>query len=179
MLVGIDEVGRGCLVGPLVIGAVSLSIPLRGLKDSKLIKPEKRQILAQEIYVMSDFASLGWCWPHEIDKLGLTKATTLAIKRALIDLKTDNLNVIIDGNYNYLPGYNVQTIIKADATIQAVSAASVIAKVARDNYMKDMASYWPGYGFINHFGYGTKEHLDKLKLLGPSPFHRLSFKGLT
>ncbi|MEI9914378.1 MAG: ribonuclease HII [Candidatus Saccharibacteria bacterium] len=175
MLIGIDEVGRGCLAGPLVIGAVSLDIPLKGLKDSKLVSAKNREILAKEIYVFADYSALGWVWPHEIDELGLTKATTLAIKRALVGVDHSSVEILIDGNYNYLPGVNnVKTLINADDTIPSVSAASIIAKVARDNYMKAMAEYCQDYGFTSHVGYGTKEHLIKLKILGPSPLHRLS-----
>lgn len=179
MVIGIDEVGRGSLAGPLVVGAVSLSIKLIGLTDSKLLTNVKRQILAQEIYTLSDFSSLGWCWPDEIDRLGLTKATSLAIKRALIDLDTSSHELIIDGRVNFLPDQsNVTTIIKADVSVPAVSAASIIAKTARDKYMRDMSLYLPDYGFNQHVGYGTKYHISRLKILGPSPIHRISFKPL-
>lgn len=181
MVIGVDEVGRGSLAGPLVIGAVSLNLPLRGLKDSKLIPKDTRQILSKEVYALAEYASLGWCWPHEIDELGLTAATTLAIRRALIDLDLSLLEIVIDGQYNYLMTLNlpnVQTIIKGDSLIPSVSAASIIAKVARDNYMSVLSSCYPEYGFDSHYGYGTKDHIKQLLSLGPCVLHRQSFKPL-
>ncbi|MHB1864600.1 MAG: ribonuclease HII [Candidatus Saccharimonadales bacterium] len=177
MVIGIDEVGRGSLAGPLVIGAVSLDIRLKGLKDSKLLTAAQRNVMATEIYALSELASLGWCWPEEIDSLGLTKATTLAISRALLDVDTSKADIIIDGNFNYLPHITTaRSLIKADNLIPSVSAASIIAKVARDNYMRSIAQYFPGYGFELHVGYGTKYHLSRLASLGPCAIHRLSFK---
>src|ERR1700678_4175456 len=102
MVIGIDEVGRGCLAGPLVIGAVSLRSDIHGLKDSKLLTNNQRERLAVQIYFEAAEAALGWVWPHEIDELGLTKATTLAIKRALGLVIGQIDSIVIDGNYNYL-----------------------------------------------------------------------------
>lgn len=176
MVLGIDEVGRGCLAGPLVVGAVSLKKDIPGLKDSKLLSRKQRDVLAIQIYQEAETATLGWVWPHEIDDIGLTKATTLAIKRALslIDKTIDS--IILDGNFNYLPDYpSVKTLVNADALIPSVSAASIIAKVARDNYMRSIAQYFPLYGFDLHVGYGTKIHLLAITASGPCSLHRLSF----
>ncbi len=176
MEVGVDEVGRGSLAGPLVVGLVGLSKHIPGLKDSKLLTPKQREKLSKQIYIESQAASLGWVWPHEIDQMGLTKATSLAIKRALKLIRVPIDVIILDGNYNYLPDYtNVKTIINADELVPAVSAASIIAKVARDNYMRNMARYFPNYSFNIHVGYGTKAHLLAISTNGPCCLHRLSF----
>ena len=175
--VGIDEVGRGSWAGPLVIGAVSLTKPIIGLTDSKLLSINQREKLAKEIYLKSEYSSLGWVWPHEIDSLGLTKATRLAILRALSNLDPNDLEVILDGKYNFLGSkYRVKTIIKADMLIPSVSAASIIAKVARDNYMKSIDQYFSAYDFKNHVGYGTAKHRAALEVNGPCALHRISFR---
>jgi ribonuclease HII len=180
MQVGIDEVGRGCLAGPLVIGAVILSRPIEGLKDSKLLSKNKREELNLIIYNEARAASLGWVWPHEIDSLGLTKATTLAINRALALIKVDYSTVLIDGGFNYLKDNpKAITMIKADNLVPEVSAASIIAKVARDNYMDNISEYFPQYSFTKHVGYGTSLHIDAITKFGPCVLHRLSFKPLT
>jgi ribonuclease HII len=176
MDVGVDEVGRGSLAGPLVVGLVALGKDIPGLKDSKLLSPKQREILSSQIYAKARTTSLGWAWPHEIDQIGLTKATTLAIKRALKLIRLPVRLIILDGNYNYLDGYtNVITMINADELVPAVSAASIIAKVARDNYMRNMARYFPNYSFNIHVGYGTKAHLLAISTNGPCCLHRLSF----
>lgn len=176
MTVGIDEVGRGCLAGPMVIGLTSLDQPIYGLNDSKLISKNKRIKISSDIFLLAEAISLGWVWPNEIDELGLTDATTLAIKRALSQLSIEPSEIIIDGNYNYLPGDNrVKVIIGADKTIKSVSAASIIAKVCRDHYMFLASQYYPQYGFINNVGYGTAKHLAAIKKHGSTIIHRKSF----
>jgi ribonuclease HII len=176
MVIGVDEVGRGCLAGPMVIGLVSLSVPINGLTDSKLVSKNKRQILETEIYLMSDMALLAWVWPHEIDKLGLTLSMTLAIERGLSLIKTNPSDIIIDGNINYLPlNPSSRTVVGADKIIPSVSAASIIAKVARDRYMHMISEYLPEYDFSSNVGYGTKKHFQVLNSIGPSTIHRFSF----
>jgi ribonuclease HII len=180
MIVGIDEVGRGCLAGPLVIGAVALDTPIIGLKDSKLLSKVRRNQIAEIIYLKAEAAALGWVWPHEIDELGLTRATTLAITRALEQIQGPIEDIIIDGNYNYLPNNELaRTLIKADMLIPSVSAASVIAKVARDNYMTSFGAYFPVYDFAAHVGYGTKSHMSAILANGPCALHRLTFAPLS
>ncbi len=177
-LIGIDEVGRGSLAGPLVVGVVSLNWPLNGLKDSKKLSKKKREKLYSEILVGSEHASTGWVYPHEIDKIGLSKATTLAIYRAIRvidDLK--KYEIIIDGNFNYLTGFkNVKTIIKADDLYPCVSAASILAKVERDRYMYKISSKYPGYDLDANVGYGSSNHMKAIKKLGLSIIHRKSYK---
>ena len=137
--------------------------------------------MSGQIYSEASVATLGWVWPHEIDQIGLTKATSLAIKRALtlIEGATNSDSIILDGNYNYLPDYpNVKTMINADKLVPSVSAASIIAKVARDNYMRVIAEYFPKYSFNRHVGYGTKAHILAIRSNGPCALHRLSFSPL-
>ncbi|HET8991610.1 MAG TPA: ribonuclease HII [Candidatus Saccharimonadales bacterium] len=174
---GIDEVGRGCLAGPLVVGAVVLTQPIKGLKDSKLLSKVQRQRLVPEIKLLSEGYALGWVSASEIDNLGLTKATELAIERALVEIKVDYDEIVIDGNYNFLKDNpKSRSLIKADNLVPAVSAASVLAKCARDQYMREQARIFPEYGFDKHVGYGTAYHIEKLQLLGLSSLHRRTFK---
>jgi len=177
--VGIDEVGRGCWAGPVVAGAVILSEPIEGLKDSKLLSKKQREKLTVEIKSNAVAIGLGWVEPAIVDKIGLGKAVQLAMERALAEITAEFDEVIIDGNLNYMK-YNpkARALIKADNLIPAVSAASIIAKVARDNYMAEIAEQYPDYGFEKHVGYGTALHLEKLKLHGVSNLHRQSFKPI-
>ncbi len=175
--VGIDEVGRGCWAGPLVVGAVIMSRPIDGVKDSKLLSRTQRENLATQILAEAKDSGLGWVSPKEVDELGLSAATTLAIQRALLQIQIDYDEIIIDGNINYLQqDPRARAVIKADNLYPAVSAASIIAKVARDNYMREMAINYPNYAFEQHVGYGTSLHLARLKEFGVSSLHRLSFK---
>ncbi len=178
---GIDEVGRGAWAGPLVIGAVILSDHnIKGLTDSKLLSKPQRENLAAEIHKSSVFAGLGWVTSLEIDQLGLTKSTVLGIKRAITSLKYKEIEIIIDGNINYLKNYkNSRCLIKADQTVPAVSAAGIIAKVARDEYMAKLAVKFPSFGFDSHVGYGTKRHADNLNEYGICAEHRISFKPVS
>lgn len=179
MTVGVDEVGRGCWAGPLVAGAVALGKPIIGLKDSKLLSKSQRQKLALQIRVEALGYGLGWVSPAEVDKLGLTIGTSLAMQRALAQVITKFDEIIIDGNLNFLAGdLRARTLIKADQTVPAVSAASIIAKVARDDYMTKVAADYPDYQFDKHVGYGTKLHLEMLKLHGICELHRISFKPI-
>jgi len=131
--VGIDEVGRGCWAGPLVAGAVILHKPLQGLKDSKKLSKKQREALAVEIELFAAAIGLGWVEPAEIDKIGLTEAVRLAMQRAADEIKVHYDEIIIDGNINYLAqDIRSKVIVKADDSVSAVSAASIVAKVARD-----------------------------------------------
>lgn len=175
-ILGIDEVGRGAWAGPLVMGAVILSEPIEGLKDSKLLTVRRRQELAEEILESAIFAGLGWADAEEIDNYGLSAAHVLACRRAICNAPKCS-QIIIDGNVNYLSGYpNAICRIKADQTVPQVSAASVIAKVARDRYMHKQALVHKDYGFDMHVGYGTKLHIESLKQLGICTLHRRSYK---
>jgi ribonuclease HII len=178
-IVGIDEVGRGCWAGPVVAGAVALDQPITGLKDSKQLSKQQRQKLAVAIKLQALAIGIGWVEPAELDAIGLTAAVELAMRRALEQISLTYNEIIIDGNFNFLADNpKAKAIIKADNSVPAVSAASIDAKVARDDYMAQAAAQYPGYGFEQHVGYGTALHLARLKLHGVSALHRRSFKPI-
>ncbi len=179
MIVGIDEVGRGCWAGPLVAGAVLLTKNIPGLKDSKKLTKLQREKLVTAIKESGAHVGLGWVSPAEVDELGLTDAVRTAMDRALAQIVGEYESVIIDGNFNFLAHMpKTSALIKADDTVPAVSAASIVAKVARDNYMAELSVLYPGYGFEAHVGYGTAAHLAGLQKLGVSNVHRKSFKPI-
>ncbi|MEO8105073.1 MAG: ribonuclease HII [Candidatus Saccharibacteria bacterium] len=184
IVVGIDEVGRGCWAGPLVAGAVILGQPIKGLRDSKKLSRSRREELAVQIEFEAVAIGLGWVDPATIDSIGLTAAVGLAMERAVAQIRVDYDEIIIDGSYNFLAhrqsakGPKITTLVRADDLIPAVSAASIMAKVARDNYMYQAALQYPGYGFERHVGYGTALHSAQLKLQGVTPEHRLSYKPI-
>lgn len=177
--VGVDEVGRGCWAGPVVAGAVILDSSIAGLTDSKLLTKRRRHDLATVIKATAKAYGLGWVEASHVDQLGLTAAVRLAMQRALEQIGVAYDEVIIDGNLNFLADYEpkARSLIKADALVPAVSAASILAKVARDDYMSQTAHQkFPAYGFDQHVGYGTSLHLRQLKAHGVTELHRLSFK---
>jgi len=181
---GIDEVGRGCWAGPLVAGAVILSESIGGLTDSKLLSAGQRSRLAGEVHASARAVGLGWVSAAEIDGLGLTAAVALAMERAVAEALASGAGVtvdeiIIDGSYNFLPDdRRARTLVKADLTVPAVSAASIIAKVARDEWMAEAAARFPAYGFERHVGYGTQQHRAALVEHGICELHRKSYKPI-
>lgn len=182
MTIGIDEVGRGCWAGPLVAAAVGFDnaiTPPVGLNDSKKLSPKKRIELTTMIHAATTHIGVGWVWPKEINKLGLTKSVKLAMVRAIKVLQLENASIIIDGNINYLQHLpNTTAVVKADGSVAAVSAASIIAKVARDTYMINIAKKYPQFGFEKHVGYGTKQHVAALKKYGVLSLHRVNYKPI-
>jgi ribonuclease HII len=175
--VGIDEVGRGCWAGPLVAGAVIIHNPINGLKDSKKLSAAQREHLSTEILLMAQAVGIGWVSPQEVDILGLTNAVGLAMSRALEQITDKYDEIIIDGSYNFFPdNAKAKTLIKADDLVPVVSAASIVAKVARDNYMYEAAKLYPAYGFEKHVGYGTAAHKAALLIHDVTPLHRMSYK---
>jgi len=177
--VDIDEVGRGSWAGPVVAGAVVLRKSIAGLTDSKLLTKTKRRRLNGQIIDVALAYGIGWVEPAEVDNIGLTQAVGLAMQRALEQITINYDEIIIDGNYNFMPGNpKARTLIKADLTEPSVSAASIIAKVARDDYMAEQGKLFPAYGFENHVGYGTKQHLAALIEHGICEHHRLSYKPI-
>lgn len=177
--VGIDEVGRGCWAGPLVAGAVILDAPMVGLRDSKKLSKSQRERLAAEIQIQASAIGLGWITPVELDSLGMTESIRLAMRRALESITSAYEEIIIDGNINYFPtDARTKAVIKADDTVPAVSAASIIAKVARDKFMYDAALEFPHYLFEKNVGYGTAAHIAALEKFGVSELHRKSFKPI-
>jgi ribonuclease HII len=180
-MIGIDEVGRGCWAGPLlVVAARQVGVLPEGLADSKVLKRQQREAHIEAIQASCDLGA-GWVDPAEIDEIGLTAAMHLAVRRALaaLEAQTDEA-IIMDGNINYCPEQftNVQCIVKADAAYPIVSAASIYAKVSRDQKMGQFAEQFPGYGFAEHVGYGTKAHLAALQTLGVTELHRRSYKPI-
>ncbi len=182
MILGIDEVGRGPWAGPLVVGAVVLPDDLSGLEsltDSKKLSAKKRTELDVLIREKALGLGLGWVHADELDTIGLSQALRLATIRAVEAVKTPYHEIIIDGTINFLKETNkggyVTTMAKADFLIPAVSAASIIAKVARDTYMEEQGAHYPGYGFASHVGYGTAKHMAALQQYGVTPLHRRSF----
>lgn len=181
MILGIDEVGRGPWAGPLVIGAVVLpdTFTLEGLTDSKKLSAKRRTELDVLIREQALGWGLGWVFPKELDEVGLPESLRRATIRAVEAVKAPYHEIIIDGTINFLKetskGSYVTTLAKADLLIPAVSAASIIAKVARDTYMEEQDVVYPGYGFASHVGYGTAKHQAALNEYGVTELHRTSF----
>jgi len=164
------------MAGPLVAGAVLLEKPIRGLKDSKLLTRKQREVFDTRIRERALAFGIGWVSAQELDAVGLTQAVRLAMERALAQITVPYDEVIIDGNYNFLKHIaKTSTKIKADNLVPAVSAASIIAKVARDNWMIQAAQDFPGYGFESHVGYCTKAHREAVTTLGVTTLHRTTF----
>lgn len=177
LIAGIDEVGRGCLAGPLVASAVILPSDFRArLYDSKLIPALKRKQLSDKITSQALGFGLGWVTNAEIDEYGLSWALQEAYERALIDMNLEVSRIILDGSYNYLSEYDIcETLVKADQKVACVAAASIVAKVARDEYMKALCNKYPEYCFETNVGYGTRRHREALKVHGLTDLHRKSF----
>ncbi len=183
MILGIDEVGRGCWAGPLVVGAVVLGgEQIEGLTDSKLLSKKRRALLYDEIYEKASGIGLGWVAAYEIDEIGLSEALRLATKRAIKAVNCSFHEIILDGTVNFLRDTplerHVTLIKKADLLIPSVSAASIVAKVARDRYMAEQDEKYPWYHFGAHVGYGTATHRLAIEQYGVTPEHRLSFAPL-
>ncbi|MEO8691312.1 MAG: ribonuclease HII [Candidatus Saccharimonas sp.] len=182
MILGIDEVGRGPWAGPLVMGAVVLGDKIEGLADSKKLSKKRREELSLEIQKHALAYATGWVPAAELDEIGLSEALKLATRRAVAQVHTPYHEIIIDGTINFLVGTNkesfVTTLAKADNLIASVSAASIIAKVARDHYMIELGAAYPEYGFEQHMGYGVAKHRAAIAEFGVTPEHRLSFAPL-
>lgn len=187
-ILGIDEVGRGPLAGPLVVGAVILPEVrpewVEELRDSKKLSVKKRERLA-DLVLNEATAGLGWVMADELDAVGISEALRLATRRAVEEVQKKKVafsQIVIDGKVNFLKdtalsGY-VSTKVKADDLIKEVSAASVVAKRARDHYMYKLAERFPEYGFEKHVGYGTAKHLAAIREFGICPKHRKSFEPI-
>jgi len=183
MILGIDEVGRGPWAGPLVMGAVVLGgVQIEGLTDSKKLTKKKREALEIIIYEKAQAVGLGWVTAHELDGVGMSEALRLATRRAVEQIHVPYHEIIIDGTINFLAGTTkgsyVTTLPKADLLVPSVSAASIVAKVARDRYMAEQDEIYPGYEFSKHAGYGVARHRAAIEKYGVTPLHRLSFAPL-
>jgi len=176
---GVDEVGRGCLAGPVVSAAVILkqSINLKILKDSKKIPFKKRLKISEHIKLNSHY-SIGIASVDEILNLNILKASLLSMKRAIDKLSMKPELVLIDGNFAPQGLKNFKTIINGDEKIKAISAASIIAKVYRDNLMIKLSEKFSNYSWDSNFGYGTRAHLEGLKKFGITAHHRKGFKPI-
>lgn len=176
VIAGVDEVGRGCLAGPLSAGAVILPVDalIPGLNDSKQLTPEKRQEIAAVVIEVAEAVSVAHVEPAEIDLFGMTQANRLAMRRALDGLGVALDHTLVDGIDGNL-GLACTTVIDGDAKVACIAAASVVAKVTRDALMVGLDATYPGYGFAQNKGYSTAEHLAAIRTLGISAIHRTSF----
>jgi len=176
-LAGVDEVGRGPLAGPVVAAAVILDPerPIEGLRDSKKLTERRREVLAQQIRERALAWSLGRAEVHEIDEINILQASLLAMQRAVAGLALAPELVLVDGNRCPQLDYPSQAVVRGDALVPAISAASIIAKVSRDREMTELDSSYPGYGLAKHKGYPSKAHLLALQTLGVTPVHRRSY----
>lgn len=177
LIAGVDEVGRGPLVGAVVTAAVILdpANPIAGLADSKKLSEKRRLALYDEITAKALAWSLGRAEPEEIDRLNILHATMLAMQRAVAGLAVQPDFVLIDGNRCPALPMPAQAVVKGDSLVAEISAASILAKVTRDREMAELDSLFPDYGFAQHKGYPTALHLEKLTQHGATPHHRRSF----
>ena len=177
LIAGVDEVGRGSLAGPVIAAAVILKNKIEGLDDSKKLSKTKREQLNQKIIENSCFA-YGSASVEEIDDINILQASLLAMKRAILNLPIRPSLVLIDGTYKLDLDIPMETIIGGDSCEDAISAASIIAKVYRDNLMMQFDKKYPDFYFSSHKGYGTKLHKAAIKKHGITPIHRKTFKGV-
>ncbi|MGJ7523480.1 ribonuclease HII [Variovorax sp. LT1P1] len=190
LTVGVDEVGRGCLAGPVNACAYAFHVQAQqvdGLKDSKRLSPRQRAALVPILEALGHHGH-GEATAAEIDELGIVAANFLAMERAVhaliaaASVSPGALHVVVDGNQ--VPSFpalklgRIECLVKADDLVPAVSAASVLAKVRRDSWMAAQAAHWPGYGFESHAGYGSPVHIAAIKTLGPCSLHRMTFAPL-
>jgi len=175
-IIGVDEVGRGTLAGPVISAAIILNkekIP-EGINDSKKLSKKKREVINEELISQHSFA-IGIASVEEIDKINILQASLLAMKRAVLNLNIKPQTILVDGNKLPDLKYNMYPIIKGDSKSISIAAASIIAKVYRDKLMQDLSLQYPGYYWEKNSGYGTKQHLLALDNLGVTPIHRKSF----
>jgi len=177
LVAGVDEAGRGPLAGPVVAAAVILDDlkPIPGLADSKTLSLRQRERLSAEIHARALCFSVAQASVEEIDRLNILQATLLAMRRAVMGLRLKPHKVLVDGNR--LPTLDIvaEAVVQGDRKVPAISAASILAKVARDRWCLEIDAEYPAYGFAAHKGYGTAQHLLALQTHGATPWHRRSF----
>ena len=178
LVAGVDEAGRGPLAGPVVAAAVILDErnAINGLADSKRLSPHRREALFDEIRGKALCCSVAQASVQEIDELNILQATLLAMRRAVMGLRLPPKLVLVDGNRLPLLAIRAEAIVKGDDKVPAISAASILAKVSRDRWCFEYHQQFPQYGFDQHKGYGTADHLAALRLHGPCPQHRRTFR---
>ncbi|MCM2282036.1 MAG: ribonuclease HII, partial [Bdellovibrionaceae bacterium] len=181
-IIGVDEVGRGCLAGSVYAAAVILNsdFSLEGVTDSKLLSETRRELLAPEIERQSR-ACIGIATVEEIAEINILQATFLAMRRAIEGLRVNSGHILVDGNQMIpkLPNvFRQTTLVKGDLRASPIAAASIVAKVARDRYMAELADRYPGYGFEKHKGYASPEHKSAIQRLGPCIEHRRTVAGV-
>lgn len=181
LIAGVDEAGRGPLAGPVVAAAVILDDlqPIKGLNDSKVLSAARREKLFDEIRAKALCCSIAQASVEEIDSLNILQATLLAMQRAVEGLRLKPAKVLVDGNRLPVLDVLAEAIVKGDATVPAISAASILAKVTRDRWCAELDQQYPQYGFAGHKGYGTAEHLAALRTFGACPEHRKTFRPVT
>ena len=177
LIAGVDEAGRGPLAGPVVAAAVILNPAkrIRGLADSKVLSPQKRERLHDEIMDTALCCAIAMATVQEIDTLNILQATLLAMRRAVEGLRLPPALVMVDGNRLPVLPMRAEAVIDGDAKVKAISAASILAKVHRDRWCDEIDAHWPQYGFAAHKGYGTAAHLAALREHGACEHHRRSF----
>ncbi|WP_397546517.1 ribonuclease HII [Rhodothermus marinus] len=176
---GVDEVGRGCLAGPVVAAAVILPphVQLDGVRDSKQLRPEVREKLAERIRAQALAIGIGMCTPEEIDRLNILNAALESMRRAVANLELTPDYLLIDGNRCFSdPPCPAEPIVKGDRRSLLIAAASIIAKTTRDALMQQLHEEFPVYGWDRNVGYPTRTHYEALARYGPSPYHRRSFR---
>jgi ribonuclease HII len=181
LIAGVDEAGRGPLAGPVVAAAVILDDmrPIAGLNDSKKLSAARREKLFDEIRAKALCCSIAQASVEEIDEINILQATLLAMRRAVEGLRLKPAKVLVDGNRLPVLDVLAEAIVKGDATVPAISAASILAKVTRDRWCAELDAKYPQYGFAAHKGYGTAEHLAALQTHGACPEHRKTFAPVT
>lgn len=177
LLAGVDEAGRGPLAGPVLAAAVMLhpDRPIVGLDDSKRLSARRREALFDVILDQALCCSVAEATVEEVDRLNILQATLLAMQRAVAGLRLRPTQVLVDGNQLPVLDVPAEALVRGDARVPAIAAASIVAKVQRDRWCQQVDADWPQYGFARHKGYGTAAHLAALQTHGPSPWHRRSF----
>ena len=177
IICGVDESGRGPLAGPVFAAAVVLSTKgvIRGLADSKQLKPSIRESLFKEICDKAEDFSIESVEVEEIDRINILQASLEAMKRAILKIKAHHTLVLVDGQYCPNISIKAKSVVKGDVKVSEISAASILAKVARDRYMIELDSRFPKYGFAQNKGYPTRKHMAVLNTIGPCRAHRVSF----
>jgi ribonuclease HII len=181
LIAGVDEAGRGPLAGPVVAAAVILDDrhAIKGLADSKKLSARRREALFDEIRAKALCCSIAQASVEEIDEFNILQATLLAMRRAVMGLRLPPKLVLVDGNRLPVLDIRAEAIVKGDDKVPAISAASILAKVTRDRWCLEYHQQFPQYGFDQHKGYGTADHLAALRLHGPCPQHRRTFRPVT